>query len=96
MARMGQAKEDVVASDAELDRVPRVGVPASLDVTIIERDIQSPPDDPHHYPPAVSQVAFYRDGRFCRMPWHLAPRPRSEGSWDEEVLVPLSAEEVRA
>jgi hypothetical protein len=92
---MGQAKEDDVASDAELVRAAREGSPASLDVTIIECDLQNPPDDPHHYPPAVSQIAFYRDGRICRMRWHLAPRPRSEGSWEEEDLGPIPAEEVR-
>jgi len=91
---MEQAMEDDVTSDAELLRVAREGDPASLDVTIIECDIQNPPYDPHHCHPAVSQVAFYRDGRICRMRWHLAPRPRSERSWEEEVLASLSAEEV--
>ncbi len=67
-------------------------VVASEDVTIIECDIENPPDDPSHCPPAISQVAFYRDGRITRMRWHLAPRPRSEGCWEETVLEPLAAE----
>lgn len=67
---------------------------ASKDITIIECDIENPPDDPSHCPPAISQVAFYHDGRITRMRWHLAPRPRSEGCWEETVLKPLTAEEV--
>lgn len=47
---------------------------ASESVTIIECDIENSPEDPFHCPPAVSQVAFHRDGRICRMRWHLAPR----------------------
>jgi RNA polymerase sigma factor (sigma-70 family) len=47
---------------------------ASESVAIIECDIENSPEDPFHCPPAVSQVAFYRDGRICRLRWHLAPR----------------------
>lgn len=90
---------EFMAEDLERDlevglRMYPTNVVASKDVTIIECDIENPPDDPSHCPPAISQVAFYRDGRITRMRWHLAPRPRSEGCWEETILEPLAAEGV--
>lgn len=99
MARMGLAKEGDVASDAEHVWTAREGDLASRGVTTIECDIQNQPDDPHHCLPAISQVAFHRDGnirRIRRIRRHLAPRPRTARSWEEEVLGRLSAKEVRA
>lgn len=86
-----------MAEDLERDlevglKMRPTNVVASRDVTIIECDIENPPDDPLHCPPAISQVAFYREGRISRMRWHLAPRPRSEGCWEETVLEPSVAE----
>ena len=46
---------------------------ASKDVTIIEGDLENPPDDPFHCPPATSQVYFYRDGRIYLMREYFAP-----------------------
>ncbi len=48
---------------------------ASKDVTIVEGDLENPPDNPFHCPPATSQVYFYRDGRICLMREYFAPRP---------------------
>ena len=48
---------------------------ASKDTTIVEGDLENPPDNPFHCPPATSQVYFYRDGRICLMREHFAPRP---------------------
>ncbi len=55
---------------------------SSKDVAVIECDLESPPDSPHHCPPAVSQVAVFRDGKIYRMHWYLAPRPVREGYWE--------------
>ncbi len=62
---------------------------SSKDVAVIECDLESPPDDPHHCPSAISQVAVYRNGRIYRMHWYLAPRPVREGYW-EETLSPAA------
>jgi RNA polymerase sigma factor (sigma-70 family) len=62
---------------------------SSKDVAVIECDLESPPDDPHHCPPAVSQVAVYRDGKIHRLHWYLPPRPVREGYW-EETLPPAA------
>ena len=64
---------------------------SSKDVAVIECDLESPPDDPHHCPSAISQVAVYRDGKIHRMHWYLPPRPVREGYW-EETLPPPAAE----
>jgi RNA polymerase sigma-70 factor (ECF subfamily) len=48
---------------------------ASKDVTIVEGNLENPPDNPSHCPPATSQVYFYRDGRICLMREYFAPRP---------------------
>ena len=55
---------------------------SSRDVAVIECDLESPPDSPHHCPPAISQVAVFRDGKIYRMHWYLAPRPVREGYWE--------------
>jgi RNA polymerase sigma factor (sigma-70 family) len=62
---------------------------SSKDVAVIECDLESPPDDPHHCPPAISQVAVYRDGKIHRLHWYLPPRPVREGYW-EETLPPAA------
>ncbi len=69
-------------------------VVASKEVTIIECDIENPPDDPSHCPPAISQVAFYRDGKIRRMRWHLPPRPTREDGREETSRRPWTPEEV--
>ena len=48
---------------------------ASKDVTVVEADLENPPDDPFHCPPATSMVCFYRDGRVHRMRQYFAPGP---------------------
>ena len=62
---------------------------SSKDVAVIECDIDSPPDDPHHCPSAISQVAVYRDGKIHRLYWYLPPRLVREGQW-EETLPPAA------
>jgi len=59
---------------------------SSKDVAVIECDLESPPEDPHHCPPAISQVAVYREGKIHRLHWYLAPRPVREGYWEETLL----------
>jgi RNA polymerase sigma factor (sigma-70 family) len=66
-------------------------VVSSKDVSVIECDLESPPDDPHHCPPAISQVAVFRDGRVHRLHWYFAPRPAREDYW-EHTLPPAAAE----
>ncbi len=58
---------------------------SSKDVAVIELDVESPPDDPHHCPSAISQVAIYRDGKIHRLHWYLPPRPVREGNWEESL-----------
>jgi RNA polymerase sigma-70 factor (ECF subfamily) len=48
---------------------------ASREMTVIEGDLENPPDNPFHCPPATSQVYFYRDGRICLIREYFAPRP---------------------
>ncbi len=62
---------------------------SSKDVAVIECDLESPPEDPHHCPPAISQVAVYREGKIHRLHWYLPPRPVREGNW-EETLPPAA------
>jgi len=62
---------------------------SSKDVTVLECDFKSPPDDPDHCPSGVSQVAVYRAGRIHRVHWYLPPRPVREGYW-EEALPPAA------
>ena len=44
---------------------------SSRNVAVIECDIENPSDSPHTCPPAVSQVAVYRDGKIHRLNWHF-------------------------
>jgi RNA polymerase sigma factor (sigma-70 family) len=62
---------------------------SSKDVAVIECDLESPPDDPDHCPPTISQVAVYRDGKMHRLHWYLPPRPVRESNW-EETLPPAA------
>jgi RNA polymerase sigma-70 factor (ECF subfamily) len=62
---------------------------SSKDVAIIECDVVNPPDNPYRCPPALSQVAVYRDDKIHRVHWYLAPRPVRKGCW--ERTLPLSA-----
>ncbi len=65
-------------------------VVSSKGVTVIECDIESPPDNPRGCPPTFSQVAFYRDEKIHRLHWHLPPRPAREGHWENNL--PAAAE----
>jgi RNA polymerase sigma-70 factor (ECF subfamily) len=58
---------------------------ASKDVTVIEGDYENPSDNPFRCPPAISMVAFYRDGRIPRMHLHFASHPerKDEGELHE-------------
>ena len=62
---------------------------SSKDVAVIECDVDSPPDDPEHCPPAISQVAIFRDGRIYRLHWYFPPRPVREDYW-EHTLPPAA------
>jgi RNA polymerase sigma factor (sigma-70 family) len=64
-------------------------VVSSKDVAVIECDLESPPDDPDHCPPAISQVAVYRDGKIHRLHWYFPLRPAREDHW-EETLPPTA------
>jgi hypothetical protein len=57
---------------------------SSKDVAVIECDLESPPDNPHHCPPTFSQIAVYRDGKIHRLHWHLPPRPVRKGYREAE------------
>ncbi len=46
---------------------------ASKAVTIVEGNLENPPDNPFHCPPATSQVYFYRGGRIHLMREYFAP-----------------------
>ncbi|MGH2369756.1 MAG: RNA polymerase sigma factor, partial [Chloroflexota bacterium] len=53
-----------------------VNVIASRDVTIVEADLLSPPDDPDHCPPGVVWLEVLRDGRVERLRlFHPRPSP---------------------
>jgi RNA polymerase sigma-70 factor (ECF subfamily) len=45
------------------------------EISIVELWLDSPPDQPLHCPPAVTQVQFHRDGPTSRIVSHYAPRP---------------------
>ena len=67
---------DMLEDDLETGMKLRItNMIASTGVTIIEGDLDNPPDDPFHCPPATSQVYFYRDGRISLMREYFAPRP---------------------
>jgi RNA polymerase sigma-70 factor (ECF subfamily) len=62
---------------------------SSKDVAVIECGLESPPEDPHHCPPTMSQVALYRDEKIHRLHWQLPPRPvresYREADWEKRV-----------
>jgi RNA polymerase sigma factor (sigma-70 family) len=62
---------------------------SSKAVAVIECDLESPRDNPHHCPPTFSQVAVYRDDEIHRLHWHFPPRPVREGyreaEWETRV-----------
>jgi RNA polymerase sigma factor (sigma-70 family) len=62
---------------------------SSKDVAVIECDTDSPPEYPEHCPPAISQVAVYREGRIYRLHWYFPLRPAREDHW-EEALPPAA------
>ena len=51
---------------------------ASNDVTIVEGNLENPPDNPFHCPPATSQVYFYHDGRVHLIREYFVFRPHRE------------------
>ena len=59
--------------DGVRSRVSHV-IPGS-DVTVVEAWLDSPPEQPLHCPPALTQVHFHRDGPTSRIVSHYAPRP---------------------
>jgi RNA polymerase sigma-70 factor (ECF subfamily) len=65
-----------LAGDFEDGVRSRVGqvIPGS-EVTIVEAWLDSPPEQPLHCPPALTQVHFHRDGPTSRIVSHYAPRP---------------------
>ena len=69
----------VVEGDFEAGiKLHAANVLASKDVTVMEADLENPPDDPFHCPPATSMVCFYRDGRVHHMRQYYAPRPEGQ------------------
>ncbi len=64
---------------------------SSKDVAIIECDIENPPDNPYRCPPALSQVAIYRDGEIHCIHWYLAPRPIKKGCWEKTLPLVVGA-----
>ena len=67
---------EALASDFEDGVRSRVGqvIPGS-EVTIVEVWLDSPPDQPLHCPPALTQIHFHHDGPTSRIVSHYAPRP---------------------
>ena len=59
--------------DGVRSRVAQV-IPGN-DVTIVEAWLDSPPEQPLHCPPALTQLHFHRDGPTSRIVSHYAPRP---------------------
>ena len=67
---------EALASDFEdgvRSRVAQV-IPGS-EVTVVEAWLDSPPDQPLHCPPALTQIHFHRDGPTSRIVSHYAPPP---------------------
>ena len=67
---------EALAGDFEDGVRSRVGqvIPGS-EVTIVEAWLDSPPDQPLHCPPALTQVHFHPDGPTSRIVSHYAPVP---------------------
>jgi RNA polymerase sigma factor (sigma-70 family) len=66
---------------------------SSKDVAVIECDAESPPEYPEHCPPAISQVAVYREGRIYRLHWYFPLRPAREDHWEETLPPPAEGSE---
>jgi RNA polymerase sigma-70 factor (ECF subfamily) len=49
------------------------------EISIVELWLDSPPEQPLHCPPAVTQVQFHRDGPTSRIVSYYAPRPDAAG-----------------
>jgi RNA polymerase sigma-70 factor, ECF subfamily len=49
------------------------------EISIVELWLDSPPEQPLHCPPALTQVQFHRDGPTSRIVSHYAPRPDAAG-----------------
>jgi RNA polymerase sigma factor (sigma-70 family) len=56
----------------------------SKDVAVIECDLRSPPEDPEHCPPSMSQVALYGEEKIQRLHWHMPPRAVKESYREAE------------
>jgi RNA polymerase sigma factor (sigma-70 family) len=63
--------------DGVRSRVSQV-IPGS-DVTVVEAWLDSPPEQPLHCPPALTQVHFHPHGPTSRIVSHYAPRPDAAG-----------------
>jgi hypothetical protein len=48
---------------------------AGGEITIVEAWLESPPEQPLHCPPALTQIHFHRGGPTSRIISHYAPRP---------------------
>jgi RNA polymerase sigma-70 factor, ECF subfamily len=71
---------EALASDFEDGVRSRLGqvIPGS-DVTIVELWLASPPEQPLHCPPGVTQIHWHRDGPTSRIVSHYAPPPAASG-----------------
>ena len=70
-----------LAGDFEDGVRSRVGqvIPGS-EVTIVEAWLDSPPDQPLHCPPGLTQIHFHHDGPTSRIVSHYAPRPGAQNA----------------
>jgi Sigma-70, region 4 len=59
--------------DGVRSRVAQV-IPGN-DVTVVEAWLDSPPEQPLHCPPGLTQIHFHPDGPTSRIVSHYAPRP---------------------
>jgi RNA polymerase sigma factor (sigma-70 family) len=71
---------EALASDFEDGVRSRVGqvIPGS-EVSIVEVWLDSPPEQPLHCPPGLTQIHFHPDGPTSRIVSHYAPRPVASG-----------------
>jgi len=71
---------EALASDFEDGVRSRVGqvIPGS-EVTIVEAWLDSPPEQPLHCPPGLTQIHWHRDGPTSRIVSHYAPPPVASG-----------------
>jgi RNA polymerase sigma factor (sigma-70 family) len=67
---------EALASDFEDGVRSRLGqVIPGHEITIVEVWLDSPPEQPLHCPPALTQIHFHRGGPTSRIVSHYAPRP---------------------